>query len=123
MLKVTSKVNFKNTEKLLKRKNSDPISILRRYAQAGVDALSAATPVDTGLTASSWYYEISKTRTGYMISWNNSNVQDGIPIALLIQSGHATKSGTYVQGIDYINPALKDLFKQFSINIGKELDR
>lgn len=120
MFKVVSKVNFKNTEKLLKRKDSDPMTTLKRYAQSGVDALSAATPVDTGLTASSWYYEIEKTRNGYIISWNNSNVENGVPVALLIQLGHATKSGTYVQGIDYINPALKDIFKQFSIDIGKE---
>ena len=121
MLKVSSKVSFKNLEKLLKRKKNDPTSMLERYGQAGVDALSAATPVDTGLTASSWYYEITNKTDVWTLSWNNSNIQNGIPIALIIQLGHATKSGGYVEGIDYINPALRDLFKSFSNNIGKEL--
>lgn len=121
MLKVTSVVSFKNLEKLLKRRKKDPTSILEYYGQAGVDALRAATPVDTGLTAASWYYEIWKEGDVYTISWNNSNIQNGIPIAILIQMGHGTKSGTYVEGVDYINSALKDLFKKFSIDIGREL--
>lgn len=121
MFKITSKVSFKNLEKLLKRKRKDPTPILRYYAEAGVDALSKATPVDTGLTASSWYYEIWKQGDVYTISWNNSNIQNGIPIAVIVQMGHATKNGGYVEGVDYINPALRDLFKKFSINIGKEL--
>lgn len=121
MLKVTSKVSFKNLEKLLKRKRKDPTPILEHYGRAGVDALAAATPVDTGLTASSWYYEIWRKNDVWTISWNNSNIQNGIPIAIIIQMGHATKSGGYVEGIDYINPALRDIFKKFQINIGKEL--
>lgn len=121
MLKITSKVSFSNIERLLKRKKKDPTPILEYYGQAGVDALRAATPVDTGLTAASWYYEIQRNGDAWTISWNNSNVQNGIPIALIIQMGHGTRNGGYVQGIDYINPALKDVFKKFSINIGKEL--
>ncbi len=121
MLSVKHLGNFFNLEKLLNRKRKDPTPILEYYGQAGVDALSAATPVDTGLTAASWYYEIEKTKTGWSIKWNNSNVQNGISVALLIQLGHGTKSGGYVQGIDYINPALADIFKKFSIDIGKEL--
>lgn len=121
MLKVTSKVSLTNIERLLKSKKKDPTIILEKYGKAGVDALAAATPVDTGLTASSWYYEITKKDNVYTILWNNSNIENGIPIALLIQLGHATKSGSYVEGIDYINPALKDIFKKFSINIRKEL--
>lgn len=121
MFKVSSKVSFRNLETLLKRKKKDPTPILEYYGRAGVDALASATPVDTGRTAASWYYEISKKDGVYTISWNNSNIQNGIPIALIIQMGHGTKSGGYVQGVDYINPALRDLFKKFSINIGKEL--
>ena len=121
MLKVTSKVSFDNVMRLLKHKKKDPIPILEYYGQAGVDALSKATPVDTGLTAASWYYEIWKKDDVWTISWNNSNIQNGIPIAIIIQMGHATKSGGWVQGVDYINPALRDIFKKFSINIGKEL--
>lgn len=121
MLTIGSKGGFLNLENFLRRKTKDPTSILEYYGQAGVDVLSAATPVDTGLTASSWYYEIEKTKGGWNLTWNNSNIQNGIPIALLIQMGHGTKSGGWVQGIDYINPALQEIFKRFSIDIGKEL--
>lgn len=121
MLKIASSGSFSNLERILKRKKKDPRPILEYYAKAGVEALSAATPVDTGLTAASWYYEILEKDGKYTISWNNSNVQSGVPIALIIQLGHATKNGGYVEGIDYINPALKDIFRKFSINIGKEL--
>lgn len=121
MLTIGSKGGFLNLETLLRRKRKDPTSILEYYGQAGVDALSAATPVGTGLTASSWYYEIEKTDDGWNLTWNNSNIQNGIPIAVLIQMGHGTKSGGWVQGIDYINPALQEIFKRFSIDIGKEL--
>lgn len=121
MLTIKSIGGFLNLENFLKRKTKDPTPILEYYGQAGVDALSSATPVGTGLTAASWYYEIEKRDGGWTLSWNNSNIQNGIPIAILIQMGHATKSGGYVQGIDYINPALQDLFKKFSIEIGKEL--
>ena len=120
MLKVTSKVSFANIERLLKRKKNI-LSVLNRYGQAGVDALSAASPVDTGRLASSWYYEIFEKNGVWTISWNNSDIENGIPIAILIQMGHATKNGGWVQGVDYINPALRDLFKNFSINIRKEL--
>lgn len=121
MLKITSMGSFKNLEKLLKRKKKNPVPILEYYGQAGVDALMAATPIDTGLTAASWYYEIWKEGDVWTISWNNANVVDGVPIALIIQLGHGTRGGGYVEGVDYINPALRDLFKKFSINIGKEL--
>lgn len=121
MLKVTSKVNFNNALRLLKRKKKDPTPILEYYGQAGVDALSRATPVDTGLLASSWYYEIQKKGDVWILSWNNSDIENGIPIAILIQMGHATKNGGWVQGVDYINPALRNLFKKFQISIGKEL--
>lgn len=121
MLTIGSKGGFLNLENFLRRKRKDPTSILEYYGQAGVDALSSWTPVDTGLTASSWYYEIEKTNDGWSLTWNNSNIQNGIPIAVLIQMGHATKSGGWVQGIDYINPALQEIFKRFSIEIGKEL--
>lgn len=121
MLKVTSKISFANIERLLKRKKKDPTPILEYYAKAGVDALRAATPIDTGLLASSWYYEIYKEGNVWTISWNNSDIEYGVPVAILIQIGHATKNGAWVQGVDYINPALRDVFKKFSINIGKEL--
>lgn len=121
-LRIDVKGTFNRLENFLKHnKNRDVRPILEYYGQAGVDALVAATPVDSGLTASSWYYEITKLDGGWEVSWNNSNIQNGIPIAILIQMGHATKSGSWVEGIDYINPALRDIFKKFSIEIGKEL--
>lgn len=121
MLQVTTKGSFLNLENFLKRKKKDPRPILEYYGQAGVDALSSATPIDTGRTAASWYYEINHEDGVWTLSWNNSNIQNGIPIAILIQMGHATKNGGYVQGIDYINPALQDIFRRFSIEIGKEM--
>lgn len=121
MLRVTTKGSFIHLESFLKRKRKDPRPILEYYGQAGVDALSSATPIDTGRTAASWYYEINHEDGVWTLSWNNSNIQNGIPIAILIQMGHATKNGGYVQGIDYINPALQDIFKRFSIEIGKEM--
>lgn len=121
MLKIGLRGSFKNLEKFLKRKRKDPRPILEYYGQAGVDALIDATPKDTGLTAASWYYEIIDDEDGWTIRWSNSNIQNGIPIAILIQMGHGTGTGGYVEGIDYINPALQDIFKQFSIKIGKEI--
>lgn len=121
-IKIRTKGSFKKTEVFLERaKKFDPMPILHRYGGIGVDALQAATPIDTGLTAASWYYEIEKTKTGYRILWNNSNVVNGLNIAILIQYGHGTTGGTYVQGRDYINPALKDLFDNLSIQLWKEV--
>lgn len=120
-LRIDIKGNWNRLTRFLKGVSDvDPTPILEYYGQAGVDALADATPVDTGLTARSWYYEITKLDGGWELSWNNSNIQNGIPIAVLIQMGHATKSGGWVQGYDYINPALEDVFKKFSIAIGKE---
>lgn len=111
----------KLADRLKRFKLKDPRPILEYYGQAGVDALVSATPVDTGLTATSWYYELERTDDGWVLSWNNSNIQNGIQIAILIQMGHATRSGGWVQGVDYINPALRDIFNKFSVEIGKEL--
>lgn len=120
-IRVEMKGSFRKLERwLLGRKKKDPRPILEYYGQAGVDALMQATPVDTGLTAASWYYEIVKENDVWTIRWNNSNIQNGVPIAIILQTGHATGTGGYVQGIDYINPALRDVFKKFSIDIGKE---
>lgn len=103
---------------LAKAQNLTVDEILNKYGQMGVDALSKATPVDTGKTASSWYYEIGSSRkaggrkTYYYINWHNSNVNNYVPIALIIQYGHGTNGGGYVQGIDYINPAMKPIFDE-----------
>lgn len=122
-IKITTKGSFKKTEIFLeKSKKFDPMPILRRYGEIGVDMLKAYTPMDTGLTAASWYYEVEKNRDGYILRWNNSNVVDGVNIAILIQYGHGTHSGTYVQGRDYINPALQDIFNELSVQLWREVN-
>lgn len=114
--------SLRKTEKFLKKVSRDDIySSLERYAKEGVDALSASTPSDTGKTASSWDYEIKKDKTGITIYWTNSNLVDGIPVAILIQYGHGTRSGDYVQGIDFINPALRPIFEKIAENVWREV--
>lgn len=121
-IKVTTRGNFKKTESLLEKiRNRNPMVVLNKLGQLGVDVLTAATPKDTGLTASSWYYEIVKTKEGYDVQWLNSNVVEGFNVALLIQYGHGTGGGGYVAGIDYINPVMDDLFKAAQIDIRKEV--
>lgn len=121
-VRIKQKGDWKNTELFLKRsKKFDPLPILKRYGEIGVAQLKDATPKKTGLTASSWYYEIEKTKNGYILTWNNSNVVKGVNIALLIQYGHGTARGVYVQGKDYINPALRDIFDSLSVQLWREV--
>lgn len=97
------------------------LDALHRYGQEGVDALSAATPRDTGTTAASWSYEVRHGNNEVSIYWNNSNAPYGVPVAVLIQYGHTTRNGGYVQGIDYINPALRPVFDKIANDIWKEV--
>lgn len=102
---------------------------LRKYAELGVEALKAATPVDSGLTADSWTWDIHETRTrGIAISFKNSNVNyshDGKPvnIAIILQYGHGTGTGGWVEGIDYINPALQPVFEQLAQDLWEEVTK
>ena len=96
---------------------------LNIYGQRGVDALKKATPKDTGLTADSWRYEIKISKSDVKIIWSNLNIQNGVPIAVILQYGHATGTGGYVQGIDYINPAIKPIFDDISEKVWKEMKR
>lgn len=96
---------------------------LERYAKEGVVALSSATPVDTGKTADSWYYKIDKKGNSTTISFHNSNVQNGVPIAIILQYGHATRNGGWVQGRDYINPAIRPVFDQIAEDAWKEVTK
>lgn len=122
MITFRQRGDFRKTESFLKRVSGDDIySSLERYAKEGVDALSASTPSDTGKTASSWDYEIKKDRNGVSIYWTNSNVMDGIPVVILIQYGHATGTGGYVQGIDFINPTLRPVFEKIVENVWREV--
>ena len=94
---------------------------LERFGEEGVRALSSATPIDSGYTAESWYYKIEKTNTGLYINFYNSNIVDGVPIAIILQYGHGTGTGGYVQGRDYINPALQPVFDQIIKDFWEEV--
>jgi hypothetical protein len=122
MILFRQKGNFNRIEKFLD--NATKIqyqSILEKYGREGVSALSRSTPTDTGKTAQSWYYTVSISRGVYKITWSNSNVSDGVPIAVLIQYGHGTKNGGYVQGRDYINPAIRPIFDKIADEAWREV--
>ena len=120
MIRFRQKGDFSNTINFLK-KSTSPLKNLERYGEEGVRALSSFTPVDSGLTASSWYYKIFKDRTGIRITFNNSNIQNGVPIAIILQYGHGTGTGGWVEGIDYINPAIKPVFEKMASDAWKEV--
>lgn len=123
MISVSSRGGFSKTEALLRRARDLRIQILRRYGEEGVRALSLATPKDTGETASSWYYQIKEDKTSTTIEWLNRHVEDGVPIAVILQYGHGTNGGGYVEGIDYINPAMRPLFEEIANSVWKEVSR
>lgn len=112
--------DFRRTKKFLRRKFSFS-RLLNEYGKRGVEALSIATPKDTGEASSSWYYNVSKTDTGYMLSWSNSKMAGGVPLVVLLQYGHGTRGGTYVPGQDFINPALLPVINRLSEDLWKEV--
>ena len=113
MLKIKVTGDFRNTEKFLaSMRRKDYYNQLEPIARQGVAALKAATPLESGLTAESWDYEIWQTNGTYSIYWVNRHVVDGVSVAILLQYGHGTGTGGYVQGRDYINPALKPVFAE-----------
>ena len=116
--------NFSNTERFLTRaRQMDIKRVLAKYGPIGVNALASATPVDTGLTANSWNYSLITSRSSFSISWNNTNIKNGVPVVILIQYGHGTRGGGYVSGIDFINPAMKPIFDQISEEILREVSQ
>lgn len=118
----SSNGSFKKTRRFLnKMSKRDIFKSLEKYGREGVNALANATPVDSSLTASSWNYEITRKRGTYSIVWTNSNTNRGTPIAILIQYGHGTGTGGYVQGVDYINPALRPIFERIAADVWKEV--
>lgn len=122
MVTIKHKGSFAKTEAFLKKASKMQImSILNKYGAKGVEALKANTPFDTGLTSESWSYEIAKTSSGYKIYWKNSNIVNGVPIAIILQYGHGTGTGGYVQGRDYINPALQPVFDELADSAWKEV--
>lgn len=122
MINIKQKGDFSKTYRFLDNASkSDIYSKLEKYGEIGVRALSYATPIDTGKTASSWSYEIKRNKSSVTISWNNSNIENGVPIVLLIQYGHATKNGGFVQGRDFINPAIKPIFDDIANSAWQEV--
>lgn len=122
MISIRSKGDFSKLEKNLRKSlGRDYRRILEKYAQQGVEALSAATPIDSGETAASWGYEIVQGDGSLSVHWTNSNVNQGVNIALIIQYGHGTGTGGYVAGRDYINPALQPIFDQMANAAWKEV--
>lgn len=122
MITIRSKGNFNNTEKLLKKSlGNDWISVLEDYGRQGVQELAAATPIDSGETASAWDYEIVREGGRVSVIWNNSNINNGVNIAIILQYGHGTGWGGYVVGRDYINPALRPIFDKMADAAWKEV--
>lgn len=122
MIKITQKGDFKKaTSYLEKLKDAIQLSSFDKYGQAGVNALSSATPVDSGKTANSWYYEIERTKNTISITFYNSNINKGVLIAIILQYGHGTGTGGWVEGRDYINPAIQPIFDKMAEEAWKEV--
>lgn len=122
--RLKSKGDFKKTEKfLMKMSKWSARAVLEKYGQKGVEALASGTPVLTGATASAWSYEIEGGEGNWRIVWTNSNINKNVNIAIIIQYGHGTRNGGYVQGRDYINPALQPIFDGFVDEIWEEVTR
>jgi hypothetical protein len=122
LIKFSHRGNFGNAEKFLSNaKKAQYKSILEKYASSGVSALMAATPTDSGLTRDSWGYEIVKNSVGFKIIWTNSNIKEGVPIIILLQYGHGTRSGSFVEGRDIINPAIRPIFDKIADELWKEV--
>ena len=121
---ITCSGYLSKTFKFLNRlQNKEYLNILAEYGKRGVDALREATPKDSGKTADSWYYEITQDRNQTTIEWCNSNMNDGVSIALILQYGHGTGTGGYVKGTDYINPAMKAIFDDMANECWKEVTK
>ena len=124
MITFEEKGDFKKLNSYLERiKEVVKIGDLNKYGKAGVEALKAATPVKTGKTADSWYYEIKRQNGSVSILFKNSNINKGVPIAIILQYGHATGTGGWVEGIDYINPAMRPIFEKIANDAWKEVTK
>jgi hypothetical protein len=122
MFRVTSQGSFDKTTSFLKNlQRGKHFDVLNRYGRVGVDALSRATPRETGETSTSWGYQIGRTRGQYSISWFNTHVDDGVNIAVIIQYGHGTGTGGYVQGRDFINPAMRPVFDKILEDVWRQV--
>lgn len=123
-LRIRQKGNFAQLNTYLERaKEAVKLGDLDKYGREGVAALKSATPVDTGLTADSWYYTIERQNGKISLNFHNSNLNKGVPIAIILQYGHATNNGGWVEGIDYINPALQPIFDKLAQDAWKEVKK
>ena len=124
MISFRQKGDFSKLTRFLERaKNLVHLSDLDRYGREGVAALASATPVDTGKTAASWYYDIKINKESASITFNNSNIQNGVPIAIVLQYGHGTRNGGWVEGRDYINPVIQPIFDKIAEEAWKEVTK
>ena len=124
MINIRQKGDFKNLSSFLeKTKEKLNLGLLDKYGREGVAALQAATPKDTGKTSESWYYKIERKNGSVSLTFHNSNQNKGVPIAIILQYGHATRNGGYIEGVDYINPALRPIFDKIAEEAWKEVKK
>lgn len=124
MIKIRQKGDFSKLNRYLERaKEAVKIGDLDKYGKAGVAALASATPVDSGETANSWYYEIKRQNGSVSLVFKNSNVNQGVPIAIILQYGHGTRNGGWVEGRDYINPAIRPIFDKIVNDAWREVTK
>jgi len=122
-IKFKSKGDFKHIQKFLIKHSKDVFrNMLEDYGRRGVAALASATPVNTGITKDSWYYQIRETDKSTFLSWHNSNATyRGTPIVILLRYGHATNKGGYVEGYDFIAPSIRPIFDEFTRTMWEEV--
>ena len=124
MISFRQKGDFSKLNRYLERvKEAVKLGDLDKYGREGVAALSSATPVESGKTANSWYYEIERQNGYVSIIFKNSNINNGVPIAIILQYGHGTGTGGWVQGRDYINPAIQPIFDRMANDAWKEVTK
>ena len=124
MISFRHKGDFSKLTRFLERaKEVVHLGCLDKYGREGVAALASATPVDTGLTADSWYYKITNDGKSAKVTFYNSNIQNGVPIAIILQYGHGTRNGGWVQGRDYVNPAVQPIFDKLANEAWREVTK
>ena len=124
MITFRHKGDFSKTKRYLEKvKGTVHLSSFDKYGREGVAALASATPVDSGVTATSWYYTIENKKGSVSINFHNSNIQNGVPIAIIIQYGHGTGTGGWVEGLDYINPSIQPIFDKIADSVWREVTK
>lgn len=122
MISIRQKGDFSKLSRYFERvREAARLGVLDKYGREGVAALSSATPVKTGKTAASWTYDIERQNGSVSIVFRNTNINKGVPIAIILQTGHGTGTGGWVQGRDYINPAIQPIFDKIADSAWKEV--